>query len=225
MHMGALIGTIMAANVLMVIIPGQRKVVADLLAGRAPDPIHGYRGKQRSLHNNYLTLPVVFVMIANHYPLAFATRWNWLILALLLVIGGVVRHFYNSRHQDLPSPWWTWGVAAACAVAIVALSLQGPAIRDGKAAAVSGPVRFADVEEIVTSRCSMCHAAEPVWNGIIVPPKGVRLDTPEEIRRHARQIGLQAVATAAMPPANVSLMTAEERAVLAAWLANPAAVR
>jgi uncharacterized membrane protein len=224
MHIGALIGTIMAANVLMVIIPGQRKVVADLIAGRTPDPIHGRRGKQRSLHNNYLTLPVVFVMIANHYPLAFATRWNWLILALLLVIGGVVRHFYNSRHQDLPSPWWTWAVAATCALAIVALSTQGPAVGERVSAAAS-PVRFADVEEIVTSRCAMCHAAEPVWLGLNTPPKGVRLDTAADIRRHAHQIGLQAVATAAMPPANVSGITPQERAVLAAWVANPGAVR
>jgi uncharacterized membrane protein len=109
MQMGALIGTIMAANVLMVIIPGQRKVVADLIAGRTPDPVHGRRGKQRSTHNNYLTLPVVFVMISGHYPLAYATRCSWVILALLLVMGGVMRHFFNVRHQGLPSPWWTWG--------------------------------------------------------------------------------------------------------------------
>ena len=104
MQMGALIGTIMAANVLMVIIPGQRKVVADLIAGRAPDPIHGVRGKQRSTHNNYLTLPVIFVMISNHYPLAYATRWSWVILALVIIMGAVIRHFYNTRHQRLPSP-------------------------------------------------------------------------------------------------------------------------
>ena len=109
MQIGALIGTIMAANVLMVIIPGQRKVVADLIAGRTPDPVHGQRGKQRSTHNNYLTLPVVFVMISNHYPLAYATRFSWVILALVLVMGAVIRHFYNMRHQRQPSPWWTWG--------------------------------------------------------------------------------------------------------------------
>ncbi len=127
MQMGALIGTIMAANVLMVIIPGQRKVVADLIAGRAPDPIHGKRGKQRSTHNNYLTLPVIFVMISNHYPLAYATRWSWAILALIIVMGAVIRHFYNARHQGLPSPWWTWGVAGACALGAIWLSTLGPA--------------------------------------------------------------------------------------------------
>ena len=128
MQMGALLGTIMVANVLMVIIPGQRKVVGDLIAGRTPDPVHGWRGKQRSTHNNYLTLPVVFVMLSSHYPLAYATRWSWVIFALLLVMGGVIRHFYNVRHQGLSSPWWTWGVAAGCAVAIVWLSTLGPAV-------------------------------------------------------------------------------------------------
>ena len=142
MQMGALIGTIMAANVLMVIIPGQRKVVADLIAGRTPDPAHGRRGKQRSTHNNYLTLPVVFIMISGHYPLAYATRWSWVILALLLVMGGVMRHFFNVRHQGLPSPWWTWGVAVVCGGLIVWLSTLGPALetrpRDKRADARCG---------------------------------------------------------------------------------------
>jgi uncharacterized membrane protein len=220
MHVGALIGTIMAANVLMVIIPGQRKVVADLIAGRTPDPIHGYRGKQRSLHNNYLTLPVIFVMIGNHYPLAFSTRWNWLIIALLLIMGAVIRHFYNQRHQDLPSPWWTWGVATACALAIIFLSVQGPSVPSARAEAVptGKTIAFADAEEIVLTRCNMCHAREPVWDGISVPPKGVVLDTPAAIKAHAHQIGVQAVATGAMPPANVTDMTPAERGVLAAWL-------
>ncbi|MFZ4807887.1 MAG: urate hydroxylase PuuD [Hyphomicrobiaceae bacterium] len=219
MQMGAIIGTIMAANVLMVIIPGQRKVVADLIAGRTPDPIHGIRGKQRSVHNNYLTLPVVFIMIANHYPLAYATRFSWAILALLLVMGVVIRHFYNSRHKGLPSPWWTWAVAAACGLAIAGVSMLGPAVGTrivGSAATTR--VAFAEVEEIVTSRCSMCHAAEPVWRGITVPPKGVRLDSPGAIRRHAVQIGLNTVASSAMPPGNITGMTDAERRIVAAWL-------
>ncbi len=126
MQMGALVGTMMVANVAMVIIPNQRIVVADLIAGRQPDPKYGAIAKQRSLHNNYLTLPVIFVMIINHYPLAFATRWNWLIFGIVLVIGAVIRHFYNSRHKGLPSPWWTWAVAAAGMAAIVLLSMAGP---------------------------------------------------------------------------------------------------
>ena len=225
MQMGALIGTIMAANVLMVIIPGQRKVVADLIAGRTPDPVHGQRGKQRSTHNNYLTLPVVFVMLSGHYPLAYATRWSWVIFALLLVMGGTIRHFFNLRHQGKPSPWWTWGAAAACGLAIVWLSTLGPAgaavPRDGtRTEAATAPVTFQQVEEIVISRCSMCHAADPVWMGIIRPPRGVMLDTPERIKAHAREIALAAVWTSAMPPSNVTSMTPEEREALAAWVAS-----
>jgi uncharacterized membrane protein len=226
MQMGALIGTVMAANVLMVIIPGQRKVVADLIAGRTPDPIHGKRGKQRSTHNNYLTLPVVFVMLSGHYPLAYATRWSWAIFALLLVMGAVIRHFFNVRHQGRPSPWWTWAAAAACGLVIVWLSSLGPAgtaapsgARRAEAAAVPA-VTFAQVEEIVIGRCSMCHAADPVWIGIVRPPHGIMLDTPERIRAHATQIAVASVWSSAMPPSNVTGMTLQERETLAAWLAS-----
>jgi uncharacterized membrane protein len=221
MQMGALVGTIMAANVLMVIIPGQRKVVADLIAGRTPDPIHGKRGKQRSTHNNYLTLPVVFVMLSGHYPLAYATRWSWVIFALLLVMGGLIRHFFNVRHQGRPSPWWTWGAAGVCALAIVWLSTLGPAQASGagsrRAEVAAMAPSFQQVEEIVTSRCSMCHAAEPVWLGIIRAPKGVKLDTPEWIAARAREIVISAAWSSAMPPSNVTGITAEERAMLRAW--------
>jgi uncharacterized membrane protein len=225
MQMGALIGTIMAANVLMVIIPGQRKVVADLIAGRTPDPVHGRRGKQRSTHNNYLTLPVVFVMISGHYPLAYATRFSWVILALLLVMGGAMRHFFNVRHQSKPSPWWTWGLAAACGLLIVWLSTLGPAqetrSRGKRAEAhMSAAVSFRQVEDIVVSRCSMCHAAEPVWAGIAVAPKGVMLDTAARIKSQAREIAVASVWSSAMPPSNITGLTPDERHMLATWLAS-----
>jgi uncharacterized membrane protein len=213
MQMGALIGTIMVANVFMIIIPNQRRVVADLIAGRTPDPRLGAAGKQRSVHNNYLTLPVVFVMISNHYPLAFATRFNWLILALVMIMGALIRHFYNSRHRGLPSPWWTWGVSAACGIAIVWLSAI-PGVQVKRAAS---PVKFADAEEVVTTRCSMCHAAQPVWDGIGSPPKGVMLDNSDRIREHAAQIVINSVATNAMPPGNITDISPEERGILAAW--------
>ncbi|MEK0082399.1 urate hydroxylase PuuD [Benzoatithermus flavus] len=223
MQMGALTGTMMVANVFLIIIPNQRKVVADLIAGRQPDPALGAAAKQRSMHNSYLTLPVVFVMISNHYPLAFASRWNWLIFGLVLVVGAAIRHFFIVRHKGLPSPWWTWGVATAGMLAIVLLSAAGPAGAGSTAAApADGPVSFAEAEEVVISRCSMCHAEEPAWEGVPVPPKGVMLDTPERIRLHARDIALQAVMTHAMPPGNLTEITPEERQVLAAWIASGA---
>jgi uncharacterized membrane protein len=215
--------------VFFVIIPNQKIVVADLVAGRTPDPALGEQAKQRSLHNNYLTLPVLFLMISNHYPLSFATRWNWVIVAVVIIVGGVIRHFYNARHAGRPSPWWTWGVATAGMALVVWLSAAPPVAEDITAAfageqnsaspAAPPGVAFADVENIVLSRCSMCHAAEPLWEGIPAPPKGVRLDTPEMIRKHAGEIQLQAARTHAMPPGNITELSPEERRVLAAWIA------
>jgi uncharacterized membrane protein len=219
-QIGALIGTIMVANVFTVIIPNQKKIVAALLKGQSPDPKLGQQGKERSVHNNYLTLPVIVLMISNHYPLLFATRFNWVIVAIVLALGPIIRHFFNERHKGRPSPWWVWGVAAAGMVAIGLLSAAGP--REGKTAALAEPVRFANVEGIVLSRCSMCHAAEPLWPGIVTAPKGILLDDSEHIRRNARLIGRNAAWSSAMPPGNVTEVTGEERATLAAWLADPA---
>jgi len=188
-----------------------------LIAGREPDPTLGQAGKQRSVHNNYLTLPVVFLMISNHYPLLYATRYNWLIVAIVLAIGPIIRHFFNARHEGRGSPWWTWAVAAVGMVAVAWLSAAGPRTATGAAA---GAVRFATVEEIVTSRCSMCHASEPVWTGIPAAPKGVLLDDPGRIQAQARLIDLFAVRSDAMPPGNVTEMSAEERTQLAAWIAS-----
>jgi uncharacterized membrane protein len=229
-HAGALIGTIMVANVFFVIIPNQKIVVADLIAGRTPDPALGEQAKQRSLHNNYLTLPVLFLMISNHHPLSFATRWNWLIVAVVIVVGAVIRHFYNMRHAGRPSPWWTWGVATVGMALVVWLSAAPPLAEDTSAragdrsAVAPDAVAFAEIENIVLSRCSMCHAAEPLWAGIAAPPKGVRLDTAELIRKHADQIRLQATLTHAMPPANLTELSPEERRILAAWIAAGAPI-
>ncbi len=214
-QIGALIGTIMVANVFVIIIPYQRKTVAALIAGKAPDPVWGALGKQRSLHNNYLTLPVVFLMLSNHYPLFFATQYNWLIVAIVLLIGPVIRHYFNSRHEGKEGPLWTWAVAAAGMLAIAWLSGTGAGIKMG---ALPAP-KFAAVQEIITSRCSMCHAKEPVWAGFVIAPKGVLLDSAEQIRLHANMIAINAVRSRAMPPGNVTEITPDERQVLAAWLA------
>lgn len=215
-QIGAIIGTIMVANVFVTIIPNQKKVVAALLKGETPDPQLGEAGKQRSVHNNYLTLPVIVLMISNHYPLLFATRYNWVIVAIVLALGPVIRHFFNERHAHKPSPWWVWGVAALGMVAIALLSAAGP--RQAGVGALSAQPTFAAVEEIVSTRCSMCHATEPVWEGIVTAPKGILLDQADHVRRYARLIGRNAAWSSAMPPGNVTEITPEERATIAAWL-------
>ncbi|MBF9233514.1 urate hydroxylase PuuD [Microvirga alba] len=230
LHTGAMIATWMSASVFFIIIPNQKKVVADLLAGRSPDPALGKEAKLRSTHNNYLTLPVIFLMLSNHYPLTWSSRYSVAIIGLVVIAGAVLRHFFNSRHADKGSPWWTWGVATACLVAAIWLSIIGKPGGSNMANAQAEPTRatlaasFEEATLAVQSRCSMCHAAEPVWEGIHIAPKGVRLDTPEDIARHADQIRIQSVLTHAMPPNNITEMTLEERTAVAAWLAQKDAV-
>ena len=222
-QIGAIIGTIMVANVFTLIIPNQKKIVAALLGGQSPDPKFGKASKERSVHNNYLTLPVVVLMISNHYPLIFATRYNWLIVAIILALGPIIRHFFNERHAGRPSPWWVWGAALAGVIGIMLLSAAGPRVAAGGGTGsleINTSPQFAAVEEIVLSRCSMCHAAEPVWASIVTAPKGILLDSSEHIRRNARLIGRNAAWSNAMPPGNVTEITGEERAVLAAWVAG-----
>jgi uncharacterized membrane protein len=220
-----MIATWMSASVFFVIIPNQKKVVAALLAGQIPDPKLGKEAKLRSTHNNYLTLPVIFLMLSNHYPLAWSSTYSVGIVGLIVIAGAVIRHFFNSQHAGKGSPWWTWALAAFCILAAIWLSIIG---KPGNANLAQAP--SAATPEIVTasfdeavlaiqSRCSMCHAAEPVWDGITIAPKGVRLDTPEEIQRHREMIRVQSVLTHAMPPNNITEMTLDERRAVATWLA------
>ena len=215
MQMGALIGTMMVANVFLVIMPNQRIVVAALLRGEKPDPRLGAIAKQRSLHNNYLTLPVVFVMIGNHYPLAFATTYSWLILALVIIMGTFIRHAFNTMHKTESMPIWPWFVAAQCFLAIIALSAYGTAVQAQTQATASTKVALGEVANIVSGRCSMCHADEPAWEGIHMAPKGIKLDTPERIALHLHEVGIQAGLSHAMPPGNLTEITPEERQLLA----------
>lgn len=227
-HVGALMATIMSGNVFMNIIPNQKKVIADLIAGRSPNPDYGKQAKTRSSHNNYLTLPVLFLMISGHYPLTWSSPYAVGIVGLVLVAGGVVRHFFNMSHAGRGSPWWTWGLAAACIAAAVYLSMMGsPAGRERLGLAQAAPLELAstssipkDVDEIIATRCSMCHAREPAWAGLAVPPKGILLETPDQILRAAREIRIQSVLSRAMPPNNVTDMSRDERLALAAWLAK-----
>jgi uncharacterized membrane protein len=223
LHLGAFTATIMSANVFMVIMPNQRIVVADLQAGRVPDAKYGKIAKQRSTHNNYLTLPVVFLMLSNHYPLVFATEYNWIIASLVFLMGVTIRHWFNTKHARKGNPHWTWGVTLILFLIIAWLSTApmrtaGPEAKlEGAAAQFASAEGFQDVVGIVQGRCSMCHAAEPAWQGIYWPPKGVVLETDAQIAHEARRIFLQAGISHAMPPGNLSFIEPEERAAIAAW--------
>lgn len=225
LHLGAFTATIMAANVFMLIIPNQKIVVADLIAGKTPDPKYGKLAKQRSTHNNYLTLPVVFLMLSNHYPLAFATEYNWIIASLVFLMGVTIRHWFNTRHAGKGKPTWTWIVTVLLFIAIIWLSsIQKPLPDEDQALPMTPSQQsfvsaeaFPKVRDTILGRCSMCHAKEPAWDGIITAPKGVILETDREIASHAREIYLQAGRSHAMPPANITAVSDEERRMLAAW--------
>ena len=217
LQVGAMIGTWMAANVLFVIIPSQRKLVEAKQAGVAPDPVHGLRGKQRSVHNNYFTLPVLFIMISNHYPMTWGHPHGWLVLLAILLLAGFVRHFFNLRHRGRTA-WW---IPATAALGTLLLAI---AMAPAKPAGGTVPA-FAEVERIVAVRCTVCHAAQPTQPGFAVAPKGVLLDSAERIRAQASAIEQQAVLTRAMPIGNLTGMTDDERRTLAAWIAAGAPPR
>jgi uncharacterized membrane protein len=227
LHLGAFTATIMTANVFFIIMPNQRIVVADLKAGNAPDPKYGKIAKLRSTHNNYLTLPVIFLMLSNHYPLAFATEWNWVIAALVFLMGVTIRHYFNSMHARKGEPTWTWLATAILFLLIMWIS-TAPLRQDGYEESETRDLTvteqvfasadgFEDIKSIIPGRCAMCHSREPFWEGIHYAPKGVLLETPADVAQHARLIYIQAGVTHAMPPANVSWMEEDERRAVVRW--------
>ncbi|MCO4846360.1 MAG: urate hydroxylase PuuD [Yoonia sp.] len=229
LHLGAFTATIMTGNVFFQIMPNQRIVVADLKAGRTPDAKYGKIAKLRSTHNNYLTLPVVFLMLSNHYPLAFGTEYAWLIAALIFLTGVTIRHYFNTMHATGTGPHWTWAVTVILMIVIAWLSSvrTNDSYEDAMARDLT-PVEqhFASAKgfdaayNTVIGNCSMCHAREPAWDGIRWAPKGIYLETPSDVARHADRIYLQAGITHAMPPPNAIQMDQGAREVLIAWVKN-----
>lgn len=213
-HVGAMIGSIMAGNVLMVIIPGQRKMVNAMMAGQKPEPIHGLKAKQRSVHNNYFTLPVLFIMISNHYAMTYRHQYAWAVLGVIMAAGALIRHFFNLRHKGRVE--WKYpaaGVALLLGLA-VAIAPKAPAPR----AADADPVaRFAAVQAIITQRCVSCHADKPTQPGFVTAPAGIMLHEPDLIRQNAAKIYEQSVQLKAMPIGNLTNMTDAERMLIAAW--------
>ena len=228
-HLGAFTATIMSANVFFVIIPNQKIVVDDLINGRKPNPNFGKIAKQRSTHNNYLTLPIIFLMLANHYPLAFATEYNWLIASLVFLMGVTIRHYFNSKHARSGDPIWTWLATTLLFIAIMWLSTLGPKFVDKEDNATMSTheqrfakaVHFEEVKELVRGRCAMCHAQQPGHDDFIVAPKGVKLETTAAIASQAREIYLQAGRSSAMPPPAAARdgikLSARERQLLVKW--------
>ena len=217
LQVGAMLGTIMVANVRFVIIPGQRNMVRAKVEGRPPDPVEGLRGKQRSVHNNYFTLPVLLTMISPHYPLLYAQRHAWLVLIAALLLAAWVRHFFNLRHRGRT----VWAIPLSGAVGVLLLAV---AIAPPRAPASEVP-RYEEVRNIVNARCVPCHAAAPTQPGFAFAPKDVRLDTREGIRMHLAAIAQQAVFTQAMPLGNLTGMTDMERLRLGAWISAGAPER
>ncbi|MET0981540.1 MAG: urate hydroxylase PuuD [Telluria sp.] len=221
LHIGAMIGTIMVANVAHVIIPGQRKMVNAMMAGQQPDPVHGIKAKQRSVHNNYFTLPVLFLMISNHYAMTYNHRHAWAVLAVVMAAGVLIRHFFNLRHKGRVE--WKYPAAGVALLAVLAVLIapKPPQLvepmQPGVDHAAQHIAQFAQVRAIVDQRCVSCHAAQPTQPGFATAPAGVLLDSPQHIAQHAARIYQQTVQLKAMPLANLTHMTDAERAQVGAW--------
>ena len=220
MHVGAMMGTMMALNVYFVIIPGQRAMVDAMSAGQPPPVARGQAGALRSLHNNYLTLPVLFVMVSNHFAFTYGHAWAWAVLVAISLIGGGVRHWFNLTDRGERNTWIL--PAAALAMAALAFVTHGPPPK--AAAGLVAPDYRAEVEPVLRARCQPCHAAAPTWPGMAAPPKGLDLTDPAQVRANAALIRAQAVDAQIMPLANVTKISDEERALLGRWIAAGAPI-
>ncbi len=214
-HVGALIGTIMAWNVFFVIIPNQKALVDAMTAGTAPDGALGRAAAQRSLHNNYFTLPVLFIMVSNHYPMTFGHEWSWALLGGISLVGAGVRHWFNLRGQGQKNVW----ILPVAAAGIVALAL----VSAPRTTEYEGEATFAMVRDIVERRCVECHSAQPTSELYPVAPQGVMFDQPQQIVDRAARIHNQVVVTQQMPLSNLTGITDEERAIVGAWFRRGAA--
>jgi len=221
LHVGAALGTIMAANVFRVIIPAQQEMVQAMAAGRAPDAPRGRQAAMRSLHNNYLTLPVLFTMISNHYPTTYGNPWAWVILVILFVIGVLARHWFNLRNAGRRNVWM---LPAAIAGLVMLAVITAPKV-GGSSTPVSESGRFAEVRVVIAQRCAPCHSSAPTLPGVASAPAGVAFDTPDQIQARAARILERVVTTRTMPLGNLTGITDQERALLGLWIRSGAPLR
>ncbi len=210
MHFGAMLGTIMAANVLFVIIPGQRAMVDTMLAGRPPPMEHGKAGALRSLHNNYLTLPVLFVMVSNHYPTVWGHPLGWALVVAIAAMGVLLRHSFNLRGVGHPKPWTPAILGSAGLILLAVVMRPAPTVSAGDA------IPFTTAQIIIANRCLPCHSEVPTQAGVLAPPKGLVLEDRGAILANRARIGTQ-VESRAMPLGNLTGMTDEERTTLTSW--------
>lgn len=212
LHVGAMMGTMMAANVFFVIIPGMKRMVDAMKAGKPVNPEDGRRGKQRSVHNNYLTLPVLFIMVSNHFPMTYQHKRGWLVLAVIIVAAVLIRHFFNLRHKGkvvLALP----GSAGVLFLGLfIWMAPRAPKVVDN-----GPPVAFADIQTIIEARCLRCHSAKPKQPGLIAPPMGLNYEDATIVQANAARILRQVVELRAMPQGNITKMTDEERELLGRW--------
>jgi uncharacterized membrane protein len=219
LHVGAIIGTAMVGNVFFVIIPNQRKVVAALKAGEVPDPALGKAAKARSLHNNYMTLPVLFIMISPHYAMTFGAGRPWLVLALLGLTGVAVRHVFNLRHRGAPTGRAMAVAGALALVSVTYVSAEKATLPAKAASAAAGPADWASVQPIFAKHCTGCHAEKPTGGVVTAPPLGVMLETYDHARVYAPRVQKVAVDAETMPLGNTTGMTRAERDALGRWIA------
>ena len=215
-HVGALIGTIMAANVFFVIIPNQKVMVDAMMRGEEPDAALGVAGAQRSLHNNYFTLPVLFIMVSNHYPFTYGFEWNWAILIGISLAGALTRHWFNVRGKGERNVW-VLPVAAALMLGMAFVTMP-------KTYADHPPVQFTEVREVLERHCVRCHSATPTQEGFSAPPQNVMFDTKQQIQTHASRINTQAVVTKVMPLIDAEGITQRERDLIGAWFYQGASI-
>ena len=215
-HVGACLGTIMAANVFRIIIPSQKNMVESALSNKKPDLTKGLDAKLRSIHNNYITLPVLFIMISSHFPFTYGHKYNWLILAIISVIGASVRHYFNLRNQKKYNVWIlpTAAFGMICLMFYVSL----PKINTNIDNKTLETISFNEVKNIIEYRCGVCHAQNPTFEGFEDPPKGVIFDTVEDIINNLSTIKAQAIESDIMPPGNITGMTSTERKKIKIWM-------
>ena len=224
-HVGAVMGTLMVGNVWRRIIPSQTKLVEAVKAGKTPEASLGLKAKQRSIHNNYMTLPVVFIMISNHFPNTFAHQMNWMILIAIIVIGATVRHFFNLKNKGHLNIW-ILPLAMAAIFALIFVSKPAESIKSSSDSATFGTehIPFALVRTILDQRCVSCHSITPTDEVFRTAPKGIMFDNDKRVKALASLIKTQAVSTMAMPLGNKTGISLEERIILGRWIEEGASI-